>query len=94
MLLVCYVLSSSTFIPIYSFFLNSCFHFSGEEDIIHQHTEAEAHDGNPFAQTWLAKKYFWGLGGLQRNEMLARYVQYFLLLILVWIQMFFVHSSN
>jgi hypothetical protein len=40
--------------------------------VLHQHTEAEAHDGNAHAQTWLAKKYFWGLGGLQRNEMMAR----------------------
>ena len=45
---------------------------AGEEDILHQHTEAEAYDGNPYAQTWLAKKYFWGLGGIERNELAAR----------------------
>lgn len=47
---------------------------AGEEDELHQHTEAEAHDGNPDAQTWLAKKYFWGLGGVARNEFAARCV--------------------
>jgi TPR repeat protein len=36
------------------------------------HTEAEAADGNADAQTWLAKKYFWGLGGVERDEMAAR----------------------
>ena len=44
----------------------------GESDVVHQHTIAEAYEGNPDAQTWLAKKYFWGLGGLERNEAAAR----------------------
>lgn len=45
---------------------------AGEDDILHQHTEAEAYDGNAHAQTWLAKKYYWGFGGVEQNEQLAR----------------------
>jgi hypothetical protein len=52
--------------------VTGAFSTAGEDDELHQHTEAEAHDGNPAAQTWLAKKYFWGLGGVARNEFAAR----------------------
>lgn len=45
----------------------------GEEDEHHQHSEADAFDGDPNAQVWLAKKFFWGLGGIERNERVARY---------------------
>jgi len=38
------------------------------QDLLHQHTEAEAMIGDPAAQTWLGKRYFWGLGGLQPDE--------------------------
>ena len=44
----------------------------GEEDELHVHNEAQAHDGDAHAQTYLGKKYFWGWGGVQRNERVAR----------------------
>ncbi|KAJ1418481.1 hypothetical protein B484DRAFT_481628, partial [Ochromonadaceae sp. CCMP2298] len=46
--------------------------YAGEADTQHQHTEAEARDGNADAQTWLARKYYWGFGGLSPNPRLAR----------------------
>lgn len=39
----------------------------------HLLTEQDALGGDPDAQIWLAKKHFWGLGGLPRNEHVARY---------------------
>jgi TPR repeat protein len=46
--------------------------FGGEEDLMHQFTEAEALGGDPAAQTWLGKRYFWGWGGLTPDEVAAR----------------------
>lgn len=47
--------------------------FGGEDDQQHSLSEVDAHAGDPNAQVWLGKKYFWGLGGLQRNEDVARF---------------------
>ena len=41
--------------------------FRGEDDQLHQHMEAEAAAGDSIAQLWLARRYFWGLGGVPRN---------------------------
>lgn len=46
--------------------------FHGKEDLIHQHTEADALNGDAEAQTWLGKMYFWGFGGLHPDLMEAR----------------------
>lgn len=44
----------------------------GEEDELHLHNEAEAEAGDPDAQLWLGRRYFWGYGGLQPNVQMAR----------------------
>lgn len=41
--------------------------FAGESDSTHQLTEYDAFNGDAEAQTWLAKKYFWGLRGLKSD---------------------------
>lgn len=46
--------------------------YAGEDDSSHQLSEFDALAGDAEAQAWLGKKYFWGLGGLQRNEHMAR----------------------
>eukprot|EP00981_Chlorochromonas_danica_P003294 scaffold642_cov166-Ochromonas_danica.AAC.11 len=47
--------------------------FGGLTDDQHLLTEQDALGGDPDAQIWLAKKHFWGLGGLPRNEHVARH---------------------
>lgn len=46
--------------------------YGGEGDELQVSLIADARNGVATAQTWLAKRYFWGWGGLQRNEELAR----------------------
>ena len=49
----------------------------GTESTVHVLEEAEAHNGDPDAQVWLARRYWWGMGGLPPNEAMAmRYFQY------------------
>eukprot|EP01038_Epipyxis_sp_PR26KG_P017360 gene17360-23977_t len=45
----------------------------GELDPLHIETEADAALGDANAQVWLAKKYYWGFGGVPRDETLAKY---------------------
>lgn len=45
---------------------------AGEDDQLHQVHEAEAEGGNADAQLWLARRYYWGWGGLQPNVRMAR----------------------
>ena len=55
---------------------------TGEGDIINTHTEAEAIGGDPEAQMFMGRRYYWGFGGVPPNiDIARRYHIYFHLFI-------------
>jgi len=40
----------------------------GEEDEIVKYNQQAAESGNTQAQAWLGHRYYWGVGGLQRDR--------------------------
>jgi TPR repeat protein len=46
--------------------------YQGDEDELHQHYEAEALAGDPWAMMWMGRRYWWGQGGVRPDHQMAR----------------------
>lgn len=58
-------------ISVAAFYLLFLYSIAGEDDELHVWKERDASNGDPSADIWLARRYYFGLGGVERNADMA-----------------------